>query len=90
MGFPWGQANPTSSGSCGLNFAGIEMADELAVDYLGIGGTLSSVPSRKVHAIWERRSCRSEEERPIGGNGKIERLRYSTGKFTPIFDRWMV
>lgn len=39
---------------------GNRVADELAVDYLGIGGTLSSVHSRKVHAIWERRSCRSE------------------------------
>src|SRR5260370_19565850 len=59
------------------------MADELAVDYLGIGDPLSGVHSRKVHAIWERRSGHSEGRSDNRCGRKIERLRYSTGIFTP-------
>lgn len=78
-----GSGQPTSSGSCGLNFAGIEWPTSWPLIISGSGVLFLAYILERYTRFGKEGPVVLREEATIGGNGKIERLRYSTGKFTP-------
>ena len=77
-----GAGQPTSSGSCGLNFAGIEWPTSWPLIISGSGVLFLAYILERYTRFGKEGPVVLREEATIGGNGKIERLRYSTGKFT--------